>query len=106
MSTRRISLRSEGAASNAQQRQASRQTSIGAPVVRATTVAFVGTDTITDTGNALASFPPGARIRVQGSARNDREFIVVTSAANALTVRPARVTADAAGPLVEIRRLG
>lgn len=104
--TRRLERRDEGPASNGQQAQTGRATSIGAPMLRATTISFTGPDTIADSGNGLAIFPAGARIRVQGSARNNREFLVVTSAAGSLTVRPARVTSAAAGPSIELRRLG
>lgn len=104
--TRRLERRNEGPASNAQQAQTGRASDVGSPTLRAATISFTGPNTIADSGNGLAIFPAGARVRVQGSAANNREFVVVTSAAGTLTVRPSRVTSAAAGPTVELRRIG
>ena len=104
--TRRLERRNEGPASNAQQVQTGRATQVGPAVLRASTISFTGPDTIADSGNGLAIFPVGARLRVQGSAANNREFTVTASAVGSLTVRPARVTTASASPAVELRRIG
>jgi hypothetical protein len=104
--TRRSERRDEGPASNGQQAQTGRATAIGAPVLRATTISFGGLDTILDSGNGLSIFPVGARVRVQGSSTNNREFLVVTSSAGTLTVRPRVVSSAASGPTIELRRIG
>lgn len=69
-----------------------------------TGISFTSSNTIADTGNGLALFNVGARIRIRGSAKNSRAFDVVTSAAGTLTVRPATVTTEAAGPTITITR--
>lgn len=104
--TRRLERRNEGPASNGQQAQTQRETRVGGAEVRSTTISFTAPATIADSGNGLARFPVGARVRVQGSSLNNREFVVVTSSAGSLTVRPALIRTEAAGASVELRRLG
>lgn len=72
--------------------------------LRATTVAFTATDTITDSGNALAIFAVGQLIRVRGSPLNSRLYEVATSAAGTLTVLPAHVQTEGAGATIIVSR--
>ena len=71
--------------------------------VQGTDIAFVSADTITSAGNAFPSFTVGSNIDVIGSALNSRVFKVVTAAAGTLTVEPALVQAEVAGPFIDIR---
>jgi hypothetical protein len=68
-----------------------------------TGIAFGSTNEITDTGSGLAVFTAGEVLEVRGSASNDGEYIVQTSAAGTLTVVPNIVT-EAAGATIELRR--
>lgn len=75
----------------------------GGATLQGTTVGFSNPSTITDSGNGLARFTPGAIINIVGSVSNNRQFTVVTSAAGTLTVTPGRVTTESAGAFVDIR---
>ena len=71
--------------------------------VQGTDISFTATDTIASAGNAFPSFSVGSNIEVVGSALNSRVFKVVTAAAGTLTVEPALVQAEIAGPFIDIR---
>lgn len=104
MSTRASNGRAQSAAGNLS-RAESRSVGRDPGLTRtATTIAFTAPGTITDTGNGLAVFTAGQRVRVIGSARNDRVWTVATSAAGTLTVLPALLTTAAAGPSVTITK--
>lgn len=101
MSTRRTTQKSQGAAGNlARAPQVNVSTKGGN--LRATTISFTNPGTIADSGNGLAIFPVGARIRVRNSPRNSRQFQVTASAAGSLTVTPAVVTSESAGANITI----
>lgn len=70
--------------------------------LQGTGISFTASDTIADSGNGLAIFTAGRVIEVRGSPDNSRTFRVETSAAGSLTVSPATVTTEAAGPTITI----
>lgn len=70
-----------------------------------TTIAFVSPDTITDSGNGLAIFASGERIRITGSDAEDGIYTVDTSAAGTLTLIEQTIATDAAGPSVTITQV-
>ena len=104
MSTRRTNGRPLSAAGNMTRRDSrTSNRNPGAGTTRtATTISFTGPGTIADSGNGLARFIVGQRIMVRGSPRNSRVWTVATSAAGSLTVTPALVTTEAAGPSITI----
>jgi hypothetical protein len=106
MSTRTSQRNDRSAAVNGSRRNQTRlQRRDGAGgILLGTTISFTSANTIADSGNGLALFNVGATIRIRGSARNSRTFDVVTSAAGSLTVRPAVVTTESAGPSITISR--
>lgn len=77
----------------------------GGAVLRATTISFTGANTIGDSGNSLAQFSVGMKIRVTGTTKNDRSYKVMTSAAGTLTVLPAVIQNESAGNTFEIRQV-
>jgi hypothetical protein len=102
MSTRASNSRAQSAAGNLS-RADSRSTNLDKGLTRtATTIAFTAPGTITDSGNGLAVFAAGQRVRVIGSARNSRPWTVATSAAGTLTVTPTLLTTEAAGPTITL----
>ncbi len=106
MSTRINTRIGRGAAENNSRRSQGsfdRDPQSGA-TIRASTISFTNPDTISDSGNGFAALRAGDPIEVRGSARNSRGVVVVTAAAGSLTVRPAVVTSEAAGPSITINR--
>lgn len=71
---------------------------------KGTTISFAAPATIADSANGLGAIPVGALIEVRGSPRNSRKFVVATSAAGALTVTPALITNEAAGPAITVAK--
>ena len=67
-----------------------------------TTISFTAPDTIGDTGNGLAIFGIGERIRIAGSTGNNAIFEVLTSSASTLTVVEQSILTEAAGPSITI----
>ena len=103
MSTRKTNGKGYSGGGNLSRRaQTTPMQDAGGPMLKATTVAFSSTDTITDSGNDLARFAAGQRIQVRGSPLNSRVWTVVTSAAGTLTVTPAIVTSETAGAAIII----
>lgn len=76
---------------------------VGGATTIGTGIAFTSTNTITDSNNGLAKFAAGQLIEILGSNRNSRTFLVETSAAGTLTVSPAVVTTESAGPTIIVR---
>lgn len=76
---------------------------LGGAFTQGTGIAFTSANTITDSNNQLAKFAVGQLIEVLGSNRNSRTFLIETSAAGTLTVSPAVVTTESAGPTIMIR---
>lgn len=106
MSTRKSQRVDRGASGNSSRRTQGRiSRDKGGATVVGTGISFTGPATIADSGNGLAAMDVNASIEVRGSARNSRVFNVVTSAAGTLTVRPALVTSESAGPSITITRL-
>ncbi len=100
MSTRRTNGRANATPDRRVQSRLERDR--GGTIVTATTISFTNPGTIADSGNGLAIFAVGQRVEVRGSARNSRVFTVTASAAGSLTVVPAVVTTETAGPLITI----
>jgi len=106
MSTRKSQRHDRSASINRTRRPQSkitRKDGVGGIVV-GTGISFTNPGTIADSGNQLALFPVGCAIQVRGSAKNSRRFNVTASAAGSLTVTPATVTSEGAGPTITITR--
>ena len=78
----------------------------GAGNYEATTISFTNPGTIGDSANGLGVYQVNDTIDVRGSAGNSRRWTVTAVAAGALTVIPAMVTTEAAGPMITIQREG
>lgn len=76
----------------------------GGPNLNANTITFTAPNIIADSGNGLGIFTYiGQPFTVQGSASNDRPFIVLTLGAGSITVEPSQITNEASGNLVLLR---
>lgn len=103
MSTRESQRSNASASANVSRRTSRNLTQDrGGPNVAGTGISFTATDTIADSGNALAVFGVGEMIEIRGAASNSRVFRVVTSAAGTLTVLPALVANESAGASMRI----
>lgn len=71
--------------------------------VQGVDISFTAPNTISSAGNAFPSFGVGSNVEIVGSTLNSRVFKIVTSAAGTLTVEPALVQSEIAGPLIDIR---
>jgi len=100
MSTRTANGKKNTALSRSPQTTVNRDP--GGAVLTGTGISFTSAGTISDSGNGLAKFLAGQRIQVRGSASNNGEFAVQTSAAGSLTVLPGTVTTEGTGPTVTI----
>lgn len=106
MSTRKSQRRDLSAAINETRRPQGkllRKDGVGGIVV-GTGISFTNPGTIGDTGNQLGLFPVGCAIQVRGSAKNSRMLNVTASSAGSLTVVPATLTSEVAGPTITITR--
>lgn len=102
--TRTRQLITRSASLNDSRRRVNRGTQDrGGDNVQGTDISFTSTNTIASVGNAFGVFAVGQDIEVIGSALNSRIFKVVTAAAGSLTVEPALVQAEIAGPFIDIR---
>lgn len=102
--TRARQLITRSASLNDSRRRVNRSTQDrGGDNVQGTDISFTSTNTIASAGNAFGVFAVGQVIEVIGSALNSRIFKVVTAAAGSLTVEPALVQAEIAGPFIDIR---
>ncbi|MFN0183051.1 MAG: hypothetical protein ACKVQR_04445 [Aquabacterium sp.] len=104
MSTRGHQTSNLGASGNNSRANRAKYERDRGTTVIGTGIAFVNPGTITDSGNQLALFTVGSSFFVRGSPANSRQFQVVTSAAGTLTVTPAVVTAEIAGPSITLAR--
>lgn len=72
--------------------------------VQGVDIAFATTDTITSVANAFPTgLAAGQMIEITGSVLNSRQWRVATVAAGTITVTPAQIQLEAAGPLIDIR---
>jgi hypothetical protein len=105
MSTRTSQRRDAGAALNNTRRSQGRTSREpdGGAVLIGTGISFSGASTILDSGNGMGAITVGRRIRVSGSPKNSRTWLVhgVTNAGQ-ITVRPAQVTTESAGARITI----
>lgn len=69
----------------------------------ATDISFTNPDTIESAGSALPVFEVGTLIQVSGSVSNNRTFVVLTSAADTMTVEGSFVTTESAGNSIHVR---
>lgn len=76
-----------------------------ATALTASTISFTAPSTIEDSGDGLGVFVPGDRIRVTGSASNNRLYTVVTASDGSLTVAERTVVAEDAGASVTITKV-
>ncbi len=67
-----------------------------------TTIAFVAPNQITDSGNRLDRFEVNSIIEISGSAAEDGQYQVLTSAPGALTVVEGGIASVIAGPSITI----
>ena len=71
---------------------------------QAATIGFTSPATIADSANGLGLYGVGDTIDVRGSALNSRRYVAVTVSVNSITVRPAMITTEAAGPAIIVLR--
>ena len=106
MSTRRTNGNMKAAAGNMSRRTQSNVSADKAgPMLKGTTISFSSGATIADSGNGLAVFAAGQKVRVRGSTLNSRDYVVATSAAGSLTVTPAVVQTESAGAAITISQV-
>lgn len=106
MSSRQQQTMAYGAAGNRATRgQSNTERDPGADTVRGTTISFTASATIADSANGLGVYAVGDRIEVRGSALNSRVWVVTAAAAGSLTVVPAMIQAESAGPTIVIKRV-
>lgn len=106
MGTRRLNGISRGASLNeTRNNKSARQTQDqGGPNVASTGLSFTAPNIIADSNNGLGAFTfVGQELVVEGSANNDRRFIILTTGAGSITVEPSQVTAESAGALIMLR---
>lgn len=76
----------------------------GGANLAANTISFTAPNIIADSGNGLGVFTyAGQQLIVEGSASNDRRYIVLTTGAGSITVEPSQVTSESAGALMYLR---
>lgn len=104
MPTRQTSYQGNGSS-----QQLTRATERVAPQREAATVSFTAPNTISDSANGFTTAAGFAgapqRIRITGSAKNNRDFQILTRADGTLTVTPGRIVTESAGAKVKIRIL-
>jgi hypothetical protein len=106
VSTRTQQTLPYGAASNRSLRdQRTTERDPGGPITKAATISFTAPGTIADSGNGFGWARAGSRIEVRGSALNSRTFVVATASAASVTVLPAVVTSEAAGPSIIVAQV-
>lgn len=104
--TRRLNGISRGASLNeTRNNKGARQTQDqGGVNIAASTISFTAPNIIADSANGLGIFTyVGQPFTVEGTASNDRRYIVLTTGAGSITVEPSQVTTEAAGGLVMLR---
>lgn len=106
MSTRVEQTRAEGAAANNSRRGTLNyeRDPQGGLTVKGTTISFTNPGTIADSGNGFGNFLVGDRVEVRGSPANSRLYVLTAVAAGSLTVTPALVTTESAGPTILVTR--
>lgn len=72
--------------------------------VQATTISFTAPATIADSANGLGGYAVNDAIDVRGSTLNSRRWMVLTTGAGSITVIPAGIQTEAAGPAIIIQR--
>ncbi len=107
MTTRVEQTRAEGAAANLSRRDLQNierdpQSSLN---VKGTGISFTNPGTIADSGNGFGVFIVGDRVEVRGSPANSRVYKLTAASAGSLTVVPAVVTSESAGPTITVRRI-
>lgn len=76
----------------------------GGPNLVGTTISFTSPNIVADSANGLGIFTYiGQPFTVQGTASNDRPYIVLTLGAGSITVEPSQITTEAAGNTVILR---
>ena len=103
MSTRRTNGRANATRGACTQSRIERDP--GGRVRQATTISFSAPATIADSGNGLGGFVVRQRIEVRGSPRNSQVYAVQTRAAGSITVLPAFIVTESAGPLITVRNM-
>jgi hypothetical protein len=77
----------------------------GAGNLQATTISFTSPGTIADSGSGLGLYAVNDVIDVRGSARNSRLWTVATAGAGSITVTPALITTESAGPTIILQKV-
>lgn len=73
-------------------------------VIIATDISFTAPATIASAGSGFGLINVGDNIEINGSASNNRVFMVETASAASITVSPALVTTESAGATVHLNR--
>lgn len=76
----------------------------GGPNAASTGISFTAGATIADSNNGFGNLKVGQAIIVQGSVRNNVDAHMTAAAAGSLTVIPAQIQSNTAGPLVLVRQ--
>jgi len=71
---------------------------------KAATISFTSASTIADSANGLGLYQVNDTIEVRGSALNSRRWVVLTAGAGSITVLPAIIQTEGAGPTITIQR--
>lgn len=72
--------------------------------IKATTISFAAGSVIEDSGNGF-HFAAGDTVEVRGSALNSGRWQLIAAIAAGITVVPATIQTEAAGPLITIVRV-
>lgn len=72
--------------------------------VQAATLSFTAPNIIADSANGLGGYGINDTVDIRGSALNSRRWVIASTSAGSLTVLPAMVQTEAAGPAVVIQR--
>lgn len=98
--TRTRQLLTQGANANMSRRKQSRRN--GSNTITATDISFTSPGTIASAGSGFGRLSVGTVITAIGSALNSRDYVVATASASSVTVLPALITTESAGPTIQI----
>ncbi|CAB4166158.1 hypothetical protein UFOVP843_13 [uncultured Caudovirales phage] len=106
MSTRVKQTVGASAAGNESRRTGSKiERDPGAGNLQATTISFTASGTIADSGNGLGLYAVNDVVEVRGSAANSKLWTVATAGAGSITVTPAQITTESAGPTIILQKV-
>lgn len=98
--TRTRQLLSKGANVNLSRRKQLKRN--GSNTITATDISFTSPGTIASAGSGFGRLAVGTVVTILGSALNSRDFVVTTASASSVTVLPALISTESAGPTIQI----